>query len=86
MIVVRNNLLIFWYLFSRLRVHVYYDNAFLERFGPNKSSIETRIRAVFSFVKNFYSNKPSLRTKIEPKIIKTEHKDRTWRATESHLR
>ena len=70
----------------RLRVHVYYDNSFRNRFGPNISAIETRIRAVFSFVKNFYSNKPSLTTKIEPLVITTEYKDDTWKATEYHLR
>ena len=65
---------------------MYYDNSFLNRFGPNMSSIETRIRAVFSFVKNLYFNKPSLTTKIEPQVVTTEHKDRIWKATEYHLR
>ena len=74
------------YSFS-LQVHVYYDDSFSTRFGPNISSIVTRVNAVFSMVRTIYSHKISLTTVLIPMVTKIEHQgETTWKATENDLR
>ena len=70
-----------------LKVHVFYDDTFFAQFGPNISSVETRIKAVFSVVRTIFSHRTSLTTIIVPTIVQIERKiGVSWRATEPHLR
>lgn len=64
----------------KLRVHVFYDQAFMDRFG---SAVDERIDAVFAFV-NGHFRLPSLTTIVEPILVdRSAIPDRYWRAQDS---
>ena len=76
-----SNLSIF--IFSRLYVHVYYDESFHQRFG---NAAVTRIRALLSIVKTMYSD-PTLTIVIEPNIVNISYiRGSEWEASETILR
>ena len=72
-----------YFIFSRLYVHVYYDESFHQRFG---NAAVTRIRALLSIVKTMYSD-PTLTIVIEPNIVNVSYiKGSEWEASETILR
>ena len=72
-----------FFIFSRLYVHVYYDESFHQRFG---NAAVTRIRALLSIVKTIYSD-PTLSIFIEPNIVNISYiRGSEWEASETILR